>query len=270
MSHRQVRIELDDIEQLDVDGLRRALSGRLIGSQLYYHALLVSTMDETRRLAAQGVPEGAVVFAEEQTAARGRFNRAWVSPPGLNLSFSVLFRPDKRKLPYINMAAALAVCDAASDLAGVTTTIKWPNDVRIDGKKLSGILVETDVVGNEIDHAVVGIGVNVNLDAGQYPEIASTATSLMAECGRKFDRSRALRLVLEHLDRYYTRIRSGSSLTAEWASRLDTLGKVVQVRWRDHVIEGTAETVDDQGDLILRKSDGTTVNVVAGEVTLQV
>lgn len=261
---------MDDIEQLDVDGLRRALSGRLIGSQLYYHALLVSTMDETRRLAAQGVPEGAVVFAEEQTAARGRFNRAWVSPPGLNLSFSVLFRPDKRKLPYINMAAALAVCDAASDLAGVTTTIKWPNDVRIDGKKLSGILVETDVVGNEIDHAVVGIGVNVNLDAGQYPEIASTATSLMAECGRKFDRSRALRLVLEHLDRYYTRIRSGSSLTAEWASRLDTLGKVVQVRWRDHVIEGTAETVDDQGDLILRKSDGTTVNVVAGEVTLQV
>jgi BirA family biotin operon repressor/biotin-[acetyl-CoA-carboxylase] ligase len=261
---------LDDIEQLDIDGLREALSGRVVGSRLFYHALLASTMDETRRLADEGVPEGAVVFAEEQTAGRGRFNRVWVSPPGLNLSFSVLFRPDKQKLPYINMAAALAVCDAASELTGLTTTIKWPNDVRIDGKKLSGILVETDVVGNEIDHAVVGIGVNVNLDAGQYPEIASIATSLMSASGRRFDRSVALRLVLEHLDRYYERVRSGGSLTTEWASKLDTLGKVVKVRWREQVLEGTAETVDDQGNLVLRKSDGTTVNVVAGEVTLQV
>ena len=261
---------MDDIEQLDIDGLRRALSGRVVGCQLYYHTLLVSTMDEARRLAGRGELEGAVVFAEEQTAGRGRFDRAWVSPPGLNLSFSVLFRPDKEKLPYINMAAALAVCDAASELAGLATTIKWPNDVRADGKKLSGILVETDVVGNEIDHAVVGIGVNVNLDAGRYPEIASTATSLMAECGREFDRSSALRLVLEYLDGYYARIKSGTSLTTEWASKLDTLGKVVQVRWRDHVIEGNAETVDDQGNLILRQPDGSTVNVVAGEVTLQV
>ena len=261
---------MDDLERLDVDGLRRALSGQVVGGQIYYHALLVSTMDETRRLAGEGEPEGAVVFAEEQTAGRGRFNRAWVSPPGVNLSFSVLFRPDKQKLPYINMAAALAVCDAAADLAGLATTIKWPNDVRVDGKKLSGILVESDVIGNEIDHAVVGIGVNVNLDAERYPEIADIATSLMAECAREFDRSSALRLVLEHLDRYYAQIRSGKSLTTEWASKLDTLGKVVRVGWRDQVIEGTAETVDDQGNLILRKPDGSTVNVVAGEVTFQV
>ena len=259
-----------EFDQLNIDWLRRALSGRVVGGQVHYHALLVSTMDETRRLAGEGAPEGAVVFAEEQTAGRGRFSRAWVSPPGVNLSFSVLFRPDKVRLPYINMAAALAVCDAASDLAGLATTIKWPNDVRVGGKKLSGILVETEVVGGEIDHAVVGIGVNVNLDVGRYPEIASTATSLMAESGRHVDRSRALRLVLEHLDRYYARIRSGASLTTEWASMLDTLGKVVQVSWRDHVIEGTAETVDDQGNLVLRKSDGSTVSVVAGEVTLQV
>lgn len=261
---------MDDIEKLDVDELRRALSGQLVGGQLYYHALLVSTMDETRRLAGQGESEGAVVFAEEQTAGRGRFNRPWVSPRGVNLSFSVLFRPDKDQLPYINMAAALAVCDAAADLAGLTTTIKWPNDVRVNGKKLSGILVETDVVGNEIDHAVVGVGVNVNLDAGRYPEIADIATSLRAESGREFDRSSALRLVLKHLDSYYAQIRSGMSLTTEWASRLDTLGKDVKVRWRDQVIEGTAESVDDQGNLIVRRPDGSTVSAVAGEVTFQI
>jgi BirA family biotin operon repressor/biotin-[acetyl-CoA-carboxylase] ligase len=261
---------MDDIEKLDVDGLRRALSGQVVGSRVYYHALLSSTMDETRRLAAQGEPEGAVVFAEEQTSGRGRFSRVWISPPGLNLSFSVLFRPEKEKLPYINMAAALAVCDTAADLAGLTATIKWPNDVRVGGKKLSGILVETEVVGNEIDHAVVGIGMNVNLDAGRYPEIADIATSLKIEDGREFDRSRALQLVLEHLDRYYAQIRSGRSLTTEWAAKMDTLGMFVRIGWRDKIIEGTAEAVDDQGNLILRQPDGSTIEVVAGEVTLQV
>ena len=264
------RFDVNDIKQLDIDGLREALSDQVVGRHLFYHGRLLSTMDETHRLAGEGEPEGAVVFAEEQPGARGRFNRPWISPPGLNLSFSVLFRPDIDKMPYLNMASALAVGDAVSDLAGLATKIKWPNDVRVDGKKLSGILLESDTVGAKIDHAVVGIGVNVNLDAGRHPEIASIATSIMSECGREFDRSTALRLVLVHLDRYYAQIKSGISLTSEWASRLETLGKLVQVRWRNKVIDGTAETVDDQGNLVVRQSDGSKVSVVAGEVTLQV
>lgn len=263
------RFAVDQIIQLDINGLREVLSTQIVGRRVYYHRRLLSTMDETSRLAREGEPEGSVVFAEEQPRARGRFNRPWISPPGVNLSFSVLFRPDKDNLPYLNMASALAVGDAVFDLSGLTTTIKWPNDVRTDEKKLSGILVETDMIGAELDHAIVGIGLNVNLDTGQHPEIVDTATSLMTECGRQFDRNSALRLVLEHLDRYYAQVRAGISLTSEWASRLDTLGKVVQIRWQDHLMEGTAETVDERGDLVLRKPDGSMVSVVAGEVTLQ-
>ena len=261
---------MDPITPLNIDNLRDSLTGKIVGSAFHYHESLSSTMDETRRLALDGAAEGAVAIAEEQTKGRGRFSRVWVSPPGLNLTFSVLFRPEIAQLPYINMAAALAVCDVVNDLTDETASIKWPNDVRIGGKKLSGVLVETDLVGRELNHAVVGIGVDVNLDPSQHPEIAEIATSILAHSGHEVDRSDALRRLLTHVDRYYADIRNGASLKDLWASKLETLGKTIEVRWVDDVIEGFAESVDEQGNLLLRKADGDLMTVVAGEVTLQV
>ncbi|HAL49317.1 MAG: biotin--[acetyl-CoA-carboxylase] ligase [Chloroflexi bacterium] len=261
---------MDTIVPLNIDGVRKALSGGIVGSAVHYHALLPSTMDEARRLALDGAPDGTVVIAEEQTKGRGRFSRVWVSPPGLNLALSVLLRPEIPQLPYINMAAALAVCDVVHELTDLSASIKWPNDVRIGGRKLSGILVETDMVGRQLNHAVVGIGMNVNLDPSQHPEIAEIATSILAESGREANRSEALRLLLGHLDRYYAEIRGGASLREPWAAKLETLGMTIQVRWGDDVIEGTGESVDEQGNLMVRKADGSSVTVVAGEVTLQV
>ena len=256
--------------EFDVDRLERELAQRVIGHKLHYHQSLPSTMDETRRLAQEGASEGIVVIAEDQTDGRGRFDRRWISPVGLNLAFSVLFRPEISHLPFINMAAALSVCDAVRDLTGLSPEIKWPNDVRINGKKLSGILVETEVEGAEVVHAVVGIGLNVNLDPRSYSEIEAVATSILAETGRRFDRADALRSVLQHLDGYYAEIKAGHSLTQRWAERMETLGRLIQVRWKDDVIEGIADSVDDQGNLILKRPDGSSITVVAGEVTLQV
>jgi len=226
-------------------------------------------MDEARQLAQEGEPEGTVVIAEEQTSGRGRFDREWISPPGLNLSFSVLLRPTTDQLPCMNMAATLAVADAVAELAGTTPTIKWPNDVRVDRKKISGILIETSLDSSTLAFAIVGIGLNVNLDPSGHDEIASIATSLFRETGYEVDRTMALRLVLERLDDLYAEVRAGRSLTAEWSSRLDTLGKSVQVQWRDRMLEGRADSVDEQGNLVLVQPDGTTITVTAGEVTLQ-
>ena len=226
-------------------------------------------MDETRSLAERGEPEGTVVVVEEQTAGRGRFNRAWVSPRGQNVSFSVLLRPTAAQLPFMNMAAALAVSRAVAEVAGLRPSIKWPNDVRVDGRKISGILIESAMDAGDVAHAVAGIGVNVNFDPSLYPEIASTATSILRETGRKADRTAVLRAVLESFDDLYRRVKSGRSLTAEWAAEMDTLGRTVQVRWQDRVLEGRAESVDDQGNLILAQPDGSTITVSAGEVTSQ-
>ena len=256
-------------EPLDIDSLTQVFSGRTIGRRILYHRSLGSTMDEARRLAQEGEPEGTVVIAEEQTSGRGRFDREWISPPDLNLSFSVLLRPTTTQLPYMNMAATLAVADAVAEVAGCSPTIKWPNDVRVDGKKISGILIETSLAAGSLTHAIVGIGLNVNLDPSGHGEIAAIATSLLRETGHEVDRTRVLDLVLERFDGLYSEVRAGRSLTQEWSSRLDTLGKTVQVRWSDRMLEGRAESVDEQGSLVLVQPDGTSITVTAGEVTLQ-
>jgi BirA family biotin operon repressor/biotin-[acetyl-CoA-carboxylase] ligase len=255
---------------LDIEAVRRAGSGRVVGCRVLYHRALDSTMDEARRLAADGAPDGTVVIAEEQTAGRGRLGRPWVSAPGRNLSLSVVLQPSTAQLRYVNMAATLAVSGAIADLTGLAPAVKWPNDVMIDGRKVSGILVESSVAGGGPNFAVVGIGLNVNLDPSAFPEIESLATSLLRETGAPLDRTAVLLALLSRLDSLYGDVRRGRSLTDEWADRLETLGRSVRVRWGDRLLEGRATGVDEDGNLLLAQPDGSTVTVVAGEVTLQV
>ena len=254
---------------LDIKLVRRQLSGYLVGSKVIYHEILTSTMDEAAKLFKRGEPEGTVVVADEQTSGRGRFHRHWLSTRGQNLEFSVLLRPKAVHLPHVNMAATMAVCRTVHKLFGLTPSIKWPNDVHINGRKLSGILMETTVQGPGLTRAVVGIGLNVNFDPSRFPAIASSATSLSMEIGRKIDRTNLLWTLLEQLDDLYRVVGTGCSLTSDWAAMLETLGRTVRVRWKDRVIEGHAQSIDNQGNLILIRQDDTIFTALAGEVTLQ-
>lgn len=255
---------------LDISALEAALAQRTIGHRIHHYSLIGSTMDEARRLAAEGAAEGTVVIAEEQTAGRGRFNRAWVSPRGENLSFSVILTPPASQLPYMNMAATLAVARTVADTAGVKPTIKWPNDVRVGELKISGILIETAVESEDAVCAIIGIGVNVNFNPSLYDEIAGISTSLYRETGQRRNRTPVLRTLLEHFDDAYATVRAGKSLTAEWSAMLDTLGRTVTLRSQHDVIEGIAESVDEQGNLIVRQPNGSPYTATAGEVTSQV
>ena len=284
------------LPELDVDRLSSQLNGCTVGREIHLFKTLESTMDEAKRMAENGALEGAVVIVERQTAGRGRFDRSWMSEPGKDLLFSVVFRPDAAQAPYINMAAALSVCSTVGQATGRATTIKWPNDVKLAGRKVSGVLVESTLTsstrsrsdgrsvraltsglspdGGEIqrrgyDYTVLGVGLNVNSNPAAVPEIAETATSIYRETGITFDRTDILIRVLRELDRRYSLIMAGQSMRQEWASRLDTLGRNVVVRWQDNTEEGTATGVDEMGNLILTKTDGTTKSVVAGEVSLQ-
>ena len=245
------------------------LAGCIVGCEVRLFETLESTMDEAKRLAESGAPEGTVVIAEEQTSGRGRFDRSWISEPGKDLLFSVVFRPEAAQAPYINMAAALTVCSTVGHATGLDTAIKWPNDVKLAGRKVSGILVESVVLRSDIEYTVLGVGLNVNSNPASVPEIAATATSMYRESGRTFDRAEILIDVLRELDRRYGLIREGRSMREEWSSRLETLGRSVVVRWQDTSEEGMATRVDEMGNLILTKPDGTTKSIVAGEVTLQ-
>lgn len=255
---------------LDTPALESALARRIIGRRIHHYDLIGSTMDEAWRLAAEGAVEGTVVIAEEQTAGRGRFNRAWVSPRGENLSFSVILLPPASQLPYMNMAATLAVARTVADCANLQPTIKWPNDVRVGGLKISGILIETSIESEDAVCSIIGIGVNVNFDPSLYAEIADISTSLYRETGQRRNRTPVLRALLEHFDDAYAAVRAGKSLTSDWSAMLDTLGRVVSLRSQHETIEGVAESVDEQGNLLVRLADGTLHTATAGEVTSQI
>lgn len=249
------------------DGLRT----RYLGRAYSYLLLTDSTQNAVAHAAAQGAKEGLMVVAEEQTAGRGRFRRAWVAPPGGSLSVSILLRPPAPALPFVVMAAALATARAIRAAApDLSPEIKWPNDILLSGKKTCGMLLETAHGPKGPLYCVLGIGVNVNWDPSQVPEIAATATSLsVASGGRPISRRILLQRLLEELEPLYEEAkRDGSAVYRVWRSRLVTLGRRVNVQGGDVVAEGIAEDVDATGALLVRTDEGLLLTVNAGDVTL--
>ncbi len=224
-------------------------------------------MDVARQDAEAGGEGGTVVLAEEQSRGRGRFGRSWVSPAGKNLYFTIVLRPAVANLRLLSMIAPLAVCEAVSQQTGLEPEIKWPNDVLLNGHKLSGTLVETDLAGAIVRHSLVGIGVNVNFIVTDMPEIAMIATSLSQELGRDMSRELILVAILNRFDELYRS--EPAAVRDAWKSRLETLGRNVAVTFRDRVYQGLAEDVDEDGNLVLRTSDGSRIVLEAGEVSLR-
>ena len=194
--------------------------------------------------------------------------RRWISDEG-NLYFSVLFRPEPDALPLLSPLAGVAVARAIRQAAGLYPTIKWPNDVMIDGRKVAGILAESALSGSQVQHAVVGIGVNVALDVSADPEIAATATSLNHASGSEIDRAELLRRILQHMDALYLDLRRGRSPITEWRRWLDTLGQRVSVTHHGATDSGLAEDIDEHGNLLLRTDDGELLTLTAGDITLR-
>ncbi|MFN3974190.1 MAG: biotin--[acetyl-CoA-carboxylase] ligase [Dehalococcoidia bacterium] len=254
---------------LTVDAIARALETRRVGCSLYLFPALTSTMDAAHRLAQVGVPEGTAVVAEEQTAGRGRFQRQWVSPPGVNLYLSVVLRPPAEALRRVNMACSLAVVDTVRKASGLMPTIKWPNDVRLKGKKVCGILTEGRWGSTGQGYLVVGIGLNVNARFSGTP-LENTATSLAQEVGHPLDRVEVLQRLLRDLDTRYPQALAAAPIWVEWQQCLEGVGEPVVVRWGQQVVEGAAQGVTPEGDLIVRRQDGTLVILPAGEVTTRV
>lgn len=230
-----------------------------------------STNAEVRRRAAQ-TKSVLAVTAEEQTAGRGRRGRTWISPPGENLYFSALVRPDlpAPKAPMLTPAAALAVCRVLGTF-GVRARIKWPNDVVIGARKVCGILTELQPDGQGGYCVVTGIGLNVNQE--RFPDsIASVATSLKRECGRAFERETLLADILCGLtDCFEAVCRTGdlSGLREEYESLLANRMRQVEVLDPAGSFMGTALGIDDSGRLLVRRSGGSVEAVFSGEVSVR-
>jgi len=255
-------------DSLSPAAITDGLATRFIGQEVSCYPSLPSTNDVAKHKARQGAKEGTVIVAEEQTAGRGRIKRRWLSPRG-SIALSIILYPELAYLPSLIMVASLAVAGSIEQVTNLKAQLKWPNDVLVNGKKICGILVESDVRGNKVDYAVIGIGINVNLKLSDYPEIAPMATSLSQELGRDVSRHEIIRSLLTEAERLYLALPDGDSVFTQWRNRLVTLGKKVQVGSGKATYRGIAESVTADGSLLLRQPDGNLLKIVAGDVTLR-
>jgi len=244
------------------------LATRFIGQKVIYHPRLTSTMALARQAARQGAAEGTVVVADEQTAGKGRLKRLWLSPRG-SLALSIILYPDMSYLPYLMMLASLAVAHSIEAITGLKAQLKWPNDVLIDDKKVCGILIESDLRGNTVAYAIIGIGINTNFRLTDFPEILPHATSLADKLGKEISRVAVIRHLLVETERLYLALPDGDPIYREWRDRLVTLGRKVQVKSGETFLKGIAESVARDGSLLLRHSNGSSTKIVAGDVTLR-
>ncbi|MDO4293351.1 MAG: biotin--[acetyl-CoA-carboxylase] ligase [Eubacteriales bacterium] len=255
---------------LNETGLSGLLAGCRLGKPLSCRETVDSTNLEVCRAAGQGAPEGLLVQAEEQTAGRGRRGRSWLSPPGENLYFSLLLRPDidPEKTHMLTPLMALAVAKSARSL-GIDALIKWPNDVVARGHKLCGILTELHLEAEGF-YVVIGTGINVNQRS--FPEGLHEATSLCLEKGSGIDREELLARVLRCFEECYGRFletQDLSGLRAGYEALLVNRGRTVEVLDPKGAWKGEALGILDTGELLVRRSDGTKEAVFAGEVSVR-
>lgn len=255
-------------DNLSAASISHDLETRFVGQRVIYYPSLTSTMDVAKREARQGASEGTVVITDNQTRGRGRLKRVWLSPRD-NIALSVILRPDLSHLPSLIMLASLAVVGTIKTVTGLKSQIKWPNDVLINDKKVSGILIESDLQGSAVNYSIIGIGLNVNLKPADFPEIQSIATSLAHELGKDVSRLSVIRCLLAEIERLYLTLSSGDSIYREWRDNMVTLNKRVRVTSGDTVYEGIAESVARDGSLRLRSANGRLTRIVAGDVTLR-
>lgn len=255
-------------DRLTADDIKARLKPQTLGAEILVFEQTASTNDVAAQLAAAGAREGLVVFAESQTKGRGRHGRAWASPRGKGLWFSVLLRP---ALPLdafsrITVAASVAVVRAIRKTAVLDPRIKWPNDITLHRKKVAGILTEV-----QKKNAILGIGINVNCARRDFPAaLAPLATSLAIETGRQQDRAALAVAVLEALDDcYHCALTDFDAVVAEWASCCATLGRQLTVKMGRRRIEGHAQALDAYGALLLRKDNGQIERILGADVEVE-
>jgi BirA family biotin operon repressor/biotin-[acetyl-CoA-carboxylase] ligase len=233
--------------------------------RIHFFPELPSTMNVAREMARNGAPHFTVVIAECQVQGRGRLDRQWYSDAG-GLYFTVVLRP-KMAAAYgsrINFAASLALAETLSDCCGIDARVKWPNDVLVDGRKISGMLSEMEAEADLVSFANVGIGINVNNDPTM---LEPRATSVKRLIGRTFSRRD---LLADFLDRFQNRMdhQGLETVIDQWKAKTITLDRPVRVVTANDTVEGHAVDVDHSGALILRRYDGALQSVIYGDCFL--
>jgi BirA family transcriptional regulator, biotin operon repressor / biotin---[acetyl-CoA-carboxylase] ligase len=260
-------------EKITANEIRLGLTTSFIGGNIHYKDTVESTQKIAHRLASDGVPEGTVVIAEEQLSGKGRMSRKWHSPKFTGVWMSLILRPNipLTKAPQLTLLTAVAIVQAIEEITQLKPEIKWPNDILIKGKKITGILTELQAEADRIHSIIIGIGINVNQQIEDFPvELRETASSLSIETGETISRAGLIKSVFKHFEKLYLLyLKQGFfPIKLLWESYAISIGKVLKARTLTHVIEGKALGITDEGVLKIEDQEGTIHQVYSADIEL--
>jgi BirA family biotin operon repressor/biotin-[acetyl-CoA-carboxylase] ligase len=242
---------------MNIDEIKIGLNTKILGKEIIYFSETTSTNDIAVKLAKNGAEEGVIVIADYQTGGRGRRGRIWFAPSETCILSSIILRPSL-SLKYINILTPIAVVSIVNTINSITqldASVKWPNDVVIGEKKVSGVLTETRILKNGIDFAVVGIGINVNVSKDKIPlEISEIATSLYMELGYEICRIHLFQEIIRQFEKRYLGLNETTynEFLNEWKSLSTIIGNRVQIESENNIRLGTALDIDKNGSLIIK------------------
>ena len=238
----------------------------LIGQNVVYF----EAIDSTNTVAKQNdYKDGTVIIAESQTAGKGRMGRIWESEQNTGIYMSIVLMPDitPERITMLTLVAGISVCNVLTKMCCVDFKIKWPNDIVADGKKVCGILTE-GVISSKQNKAVVGIGINVgNKSFGD--KLSDKASSIYMLTNKSFERESIINALLEEFEKAYNNYLEGKPFIKDYEKLCININRQVTFVKDGKQISGTAVSVTDSGELVIKKEDGTTLNINSGEVSVR-
>lgn len=260
----------DYINKQEIAG---SLQSKWAGCEVIFWEETGSTNVEAKRLADQGSVHGTLVVADSQIGGKGRRGRSWHSPKGSAIAMSLILKPElePEKASMLTLIQAMAVTKALEDICGISPQIKWPNDILVNEKKVCGILTEMNLDKAKISSIIIGCGINVNQD--DFPEeIAEIATSLKIETGQSQCRAKLIAHICKVFEEYFEEfmvVKDLSGIVDAYNERLISRGRTVKVLDPKEEFTGEALGINALGELLVKRADGATVNVYAGEVSVR-
>lgn len=266
ISRRGYRL-VSEPDKLFPERVQEGLGTKIFGKKIIYLDSVDSTMNAASKMALEGAGEGTVICAEEQTNGRGRLGRAWVSPKGQGIYFSVILRPRMAlsEASALTLVFAVAVCQAIRAATGLKVFIKWPNDILFQQKKVAGILTELNAETDRINFIILGVGINVH---GVLPASLKEAACLERPAAATISRVQVLQEILRQMEKIYDLFqRKGFFPIADtWRALSATLNAKVKVVELDKITQGTAIDIDSQGALLIKERSGNIVKKISGDI----
>lgn len=258
-------------ERITADEIRLGLTTDFIGRNIHYEESVETTQKIAHQFANDDAPEGTVIIAEEQRSGKGRMNREWHSPKYTGIWMSLILRPNIPliKTPQLTLLTAVAIVQAMEEETGLQPEIKWPNDILLSGKKVTGILTELQAEADRIHSIIIGIGINVNQAKEDFPsELQEKASSLSIEKGELISRAGLIRSIFKYFEKLYLLYLGQGFYPIKllWEGYAVSIGKILRARTLTNVIEGKALGITDDGVLKLEDETGFVHHIYSADI----